>query len=179
MAYTATTHPGAALEVLRDWVPLAVVTAGSGGAYAADDRTGETVWVPGLPVPAIDPTGAGDVFLAAMVAGTLRRWPLQQRVRFANLAAALSVRDLGGALAAPGWADVCDWWTSLDQTSRFARDYAFLEELLAEADHRMFGREVPTIGFHSGTHDHSRHGPRPTRPDHPSSFGTTTHQEKP
>ena len=36
---------------IRDWVPLAVVTAGSGGAYAADDRTGETVWVPGLPRP--------------------------------------------------------------------------------------------------------------------------------
>jgi len=179
MAYTATTHPGAALEVLRDWVPLAVVTAGSGGAYAADDRTGETVWVPGLPVPAIDPTGAGDVFLAAMVAGTLRGWPLQQRVRFANLAAALSVRDLGGALAAPGWADVCDWWTSLDQHSRFARDYGFLEDLLGEADHRMFGRAVPTIGFHTGSHDHSRHGPRPERPVHASPFGTTTDQEKP
>jgi hypothetical protein len=43
----------------------------------------------------------------------------------------------------------------------------------------MFGRAVPTIGFHSGTHDHSRHGPRPARQDHPSPFGTTTHQEKP
>ena len=72
MAYTGKDHPGAALEVIRDWVPLAVVTAGSGGAYAADDRTGETVWVPGLRVPAIDPTGAGDVFLAALMAGTLR-----------------------------------------------------------------------------------------------------------
>jgi sugar/nucleoside kinase (ribokinase family) len=161
MAYTGKDHPGAALEVIRDWVPLAVVTAGSGGAYAADDQTGETVWIPGLRVPAIDPTGAGDVFLAALMAGTLRDWPLQQRIRFANLAAALSVRDVGGALAAPGWADVCDWWTDLDQGSRLVRDYAFLEEVLAGVEHRMYARAVPTIGFESGSHDHSRHGPRP------------------
>lgn len=161
MAYTGKDHPGAALEVIRDWVPLAVVTAGSGGAYAADDRTGETVWVPGLRVPAIDPTGAGDVFLAALMAGTLRDWPLLQRIRFANLAAALSVRDVGGALAAPGWADVCDWWADLDRGSRLLRDYAFLEDVLGEVEHRMFARAVPTIGFDAGTHDHSRHGPRP------------------
>ncbi len=161
MAYTGKDHPGAALEVIRDWVPLAVVTAGSGGAYAADEQTGETVWVPGLRVPAVDPTGAGDVFLAALMAGTLRDWPLLQRIRFANLAAALSVRDVGGALAAPGWADVCDWWTDLDRGSRLLRDYAFLEDVLAGVEHRMFGRAVPTIGFDSGAHDHSRHGPRP------------------
>jgi sugar/nucleoside kinase (ribokinase family) len=164
MAYTGTSHPGAALEVLRDWVPLAVVTAGSGGAYAADDLTGETVWVPGLQVPAVDPTGAGDVFLAALIAGTLRGWPLLQRIRFANLAAALSVRDLSGALASPGWADVCDWWTDLDRGSHLARDYAFLEAVLETVEHRMFARAVPTIGFTGGLHDHDsvRHGPRPT-----------------
>ena len=53
------------------------------------------------PAEALDPTGAGDVFLAGLVLGTLRGWPLQQRLRFANLVAALSVRDFGGALAAP------------------------------------------------------------------------------
>ncbi len=164
MAYTGSSHPGAALEALRDWVPLAVVTAGSGGAYAADERTGETVWVPGLPSPAVDPTGAGDVFLAALVLGTLREWPLQQRIRFANLAAALSVRDLGGAMAAPGWADICDWWSDVDPGSRLARDYGFLEELLPEQEHRVFARAVPTIGFAvTTTHDHFRHGPLPTR----------------
>jgi sugar/nucleoside kinase (ribokinase family) len=162
MAYTGRNHPGAALEVLRDWVPLAVVTAGSGGAYAADERTGETVWVPGLPSPAIDPTGAGDVFLAALVLGTLQDWPLQQRIRFANLAAALSVRDLGGALAAPGWADICDWWSDVDPGSRLSRDFGFLEELLPAHEHRVFARAVPTIGFTATPHDHSRHGPRPT-----------------
>ena len=36
MAYTRTDSPGAALDAMRDWVPLAVVTLGSGGALAAD-----------------------------------------------------------------------------------------------------------------------------------------------
>lgn len=188
MAYTGKDHPGAALEVIRDWVPLAVVTAGSGGAYAADEQTGETVWVPGLRVPAVDPTGAGDVFLAALMAGTLRGWSLLRRIRFANLAAALSVRDVGGALAAPGWADVCDWWTDLPRDGRLVRDYAFLEEVLAGVEHRMFARAVPTIGFASGTHDHSRHGPRPEHralgqplghPSPPTPPAPTTPQETP
>lgn len=177
MAYTGADSPGAALEVMRDWVPLAVVTAGSGGAFAADELTGETVWVPGLHVPAVDPTGAGDVFLAALVVGTLREWPLAQRVRFANLCAALSVRDLGGALAAPGWADVCDWWTDVPRPTRRSRDYEFLEGVLASVEHRMFGRAVATIGFDGGTHDHARHGPRPARHSDPLHPSTPTPQE--
>ena len=71
--------------------------------------TGEQEWVPALPVNAHDPTGAGDVFGAGFVLGTLRGWPLRQRLAFANLCAALSVQYVGGSLAAPGWGDVIDW----------------------------------------------------------------------
>ncbi|UPK74493.1 PfkB family carbohydrate kinase [Nocardioidaceae bacterium SCSIO 66511] len=162
MSFTGTDTPGAALEVLRDWVPLAVVTAGSGGAFAADATTGETAWVPGLSVPALDPTGAGDVFLASLMHGTLAGWSLTQRLRFANLGAALSVRDFGGALASPGWGDVCDWWTEAKEQPRLARDYGFLEDVLATVEHRVFERAVPTVGFHYSTEEHGRHGPRPT-----------------
>src|SRR5690606_37150177 len=98
MAFTGASSPGGALETIRDYVSLAVVTAGSGGAFAADETTGETAWVPGIGVTALDPTGAGDVFLAALMHGTLAEWPLTQRLRFANVCAALSVRDFGGAL---------------------------------------------------------------------------------
>jgi sugar/nucleoside kinase (ribokinase family) len=89
MAYTRTETAGAALEVLRDYVPLAVVTTGGGGAFAADAETGETAWVPAIAVDVLDPTGAGDVFLAGLIVGTMQRWPLQQRLRFANLCAGL------------------------------------------------------------------------------------------
>ncbi|MGH3425528.1 MAG: carbohydrate kinase family protein, partial [Nocardioidaceae bacterium] len=159
MAFTRTDTPGAALEVIRDWTPLAVVTAGSGGSFAADASTGETAWVPGVKVDSLDSTGAGDVFLAALMKGTLDGWALTQRLRFANLCAALSVRDFGGALASPGWADLCDWWNDAETDPRLARDYAFLGESLATVEHRLFGRAVPTLGFHRTSHDHGRHGP--------------------
>lgn len=163
MSFTGTDSPGAALEELRDWVPLAVVTAGSGGAFAADETTGETAWVPGVNVTALDPTGAGDVFLAALMRATLAGWPLIRRLRFANLCAALSVRDFGGAFASPGWGDVCDWWVAAREEPRLARDYGFLEDVLATVEHRVFNRAVPTIGFHDRSHEHGRHGPRPSQ----------------
>lgn len=100
-AYTGKDSPYAALEELSALVPLAVVTLGGDGAIAADRTTGERAEVGGLDVPALDSTGAGDVFGAALVAATLSGRPLAERLRFANLAASLSVQRIGGAAAAP------------------------------------------------------------------------------
>ncbi|MGH3367145.1 MAG: carbohydrate kinase family protein [Nocardioidaceae bacterium] len=161
MAYTDTSSPGAALERIRDWVPLAVVTCGSAGAFAADNTTGETAWAPAVSVDTLDTTGAGDVFLAGLVVGTLAEWPLQQRVRFANLCAALSVRDFGGALAAPGWGAVAQWWHQVRADNHLAKDYAFLDEVLPPGTPRPVGRAVATIGLRpvvnlgGPPHDHS------------------------
>jgi sugar/nucleoside kinase (ribokinase family) len=101
MAYTGKDSPYAALEELSALVPLAVVTLGAHGAIAVDRTTGERAEVGGLDVPALDSTGAGDVFGAALVAATLSGRPLAERLRFANLAASLSVQRIGGAAAAP------------------------------------------------------------------------------
>lgn len=147
MAYTQTTSPDAAIEELREWVPLAVVTAGSGGAFAADAATGEAAWVPCIPVEVLDPTGAGDVFLAGLMAGELAGWSLLHRLRFANLCAALSVRGFGGALASPGWIDIAQWWAAAKSAKPFAEDYAFLEEALIDKEQRPVSRAVATIGF--------------------------------
>ena len=84
MAYTRTDTPRDALYALADRVPLAVVTNGIQGAMAIDATTGEEAEVPGLRVNAIDPTGAGDVFAAGMILGTLRDWPLVDRLAFAS-----------------------------------------------------------------------------------------------
>jgi sugar/nucleoside kinase (ribokinase family) len=147
MAYTQTETAGAALEVLRDYVPLVVVTTGSGGAFAADAESGETAWVPAVAVDVLDPTGAGDVFLAGLIVGTMAAWPLQQRLRFANLCAGLSVRDFGGALAAPGWGAVAAWWTEHRTHSRFGRDYAFLDDVIPAGTPREVSRAEATIGL--------------------------------
>lgn len=147
MAYTRTDSPGAALERIREWVPLAVVTTGSGGAFAADNTTGETAWSPGVPVEMLDPTGAGDVFVAGLILGTLREWPLQQRLRFANLCAALSVRDFGGATAAPGWGEISAWWVEARTSPRMGKDYAFLDDVIPAGVQPVVSRAVATIGL--------------------------------
>ena len=109
MSYTRTDSPEQALDRLAEQVPLVVVSNGAAGALALDASTGERVAVPAYPVPAADTTGAGDVFAAGFIAATLWELPLEQRVRFAALTAALSVTRLGGADAAPRWADLAAW----------------------------------------------------------------------
>jgi sugar/nucleoside kinase (ribokinase family) len=132
MAYTRTDTAEEALELLADLVPCAVVTLGAQGAIAVDGRTGEWARVRALPVRAIDPTGAGDCFGAALVAGTLAGWPLTVRLRFAALTAGLAVQQFGGALATPGWGDVADWWTQ--QRALAAQGDALARELVADYD---------------------------------------------
>lgn len=113
MAYTRTRTPNEAVRALAELVPLAVVTDGAAGSYAIDGSTGEEAYCPAVPVTALDPTGAGDVFAAGIVMGTLAEWPLHQRLEFASLCAALAVQQFGGSLAAPGWGDIADWWRQL------------------------------------------------------------------
>ncbi|OSZ62331.1 sugar kinase [Streptomyces pharetrae CZA14] len=153
MRYTGTTCPRAAAHALTAFVPLAVVTLGAEGAYAVDRRTGETAEVPAIEVEALDPTGAGDVFVAGFVAGTLAGWRLADRLAFAGLTAALSVQEFGGSLSAPGWSEIATWWRkvrSLDGQDPAALErYAFLAGLLPEECARPWPlrRAVPTIGF--------------------------------
>ncbi|GII30374.1 carbohydrate kinase family protein [Planotetraspora mira] len=131
MSYTRTDTPEAALAKLAELVPLAVVTCGVDGVLAVDATTGESARVPGLSVDAIDPTGAGDVFGASLVAGTLAGWPLADRLRFANLSAALSVQGIGGSLAAPGWAGIARWWHDVTDPD-LRRAHAFLSDVIPD-----------------------------------------------
>lgn len=129
MAYTRTDTPAAALLRLAELVPVAVVTCGRDGALATDQTTGEYAKVPALDTHVLDATGAGDVFGASFVAATLGGWPLAARLRFAGLAAGLSVRHHGGALAAPGWYGVDQWWRTTGSTDpELRKDYGFLAD---------------------------------------------------
>ncbi|GGL68972.1 sugar kinase [Streptomyces fumigatiscleroticus] len=153
MRYTGADSPRAAAHALTAYVPLAVVTLGSEGAYAVDRRTGETAEVPAIEVQALDPTGAGDVFVAGFVTGTLADWPLADRLAFAGLTAALSVQEFGGSLSAPGWAEIAAWWRKVQsvdgQDPAALRRYAFLADLVPDGLARPWPlrRAVPTIGF--------------------------------
>lgn len=138
MAYTRTEDPRAALMALADLVPVVIVTCGGQGSIGLDGLNGEEEWVPALPVNAVDATGAGDVFSAAFIVGTLQGWPLRQRMAFGNLCAGLAVQEVGGSLAAPGWGDIADWFATVsgraDAGSRPAlalrHSYEFLENVI-------------------------------------------------
>ncbi|SCL34790.1 Sugar or nucleoside kinase, ribokinase family [Micromonospora rhizosphaerae] len=138
MSYTHADTPEAALRTIADWVPLAVVTLGSEGSMAIDSSTGEEARVPPLPTVALDPTGAGDVFGAGLVLGTVAGWPLRERLLFAGLCAGLAVQHFGGSLAAPGWGDLTDWWRATTERAtvgdpaarELATRYGFLPDLL-------------------------------------------------
>ncbi|MFI1201837.1 carbohydrate kinase family protein [Streptomyces sp. NPDC020883] len=168
MRYTRTDCPRAAARKLADLVPLAVVTLGSEGACAVDGRTGESAEVPAIAVEALDPTGAGDVFVAGFVTGTLAEWPLADRLAFAGLSAALSVQEFGGSLSAPGWAEIAAWWRRVracasEAAAGLVRQYGFLDAVLPEPGVALgakgaadlarphgpapLARAVPTIGF--------------------------------
>jgi sulfofructose kinase len=84
----------AALRRLLDYGPhTVVVTKGAQGALAATaDRVAG--W-PGYRVEVADTTGAGDTFNAAFLCATFDGLALEQRLRFANAAAALSVTSIG------------------------------------------------------------------------------------
>ncbi|WP_226913253.1 carbohydrate kinase family protein [Gephyromycinifex aptenodytis] len=152
MAYTRTETPQDALYALADLVPLAVVTNGPHGALAYDSTTGEEANVPALRVEAIDPTGAGDVFGAAVTLGTLAGWSLHNRLAFAALCSSLAVQQVGGSLAAPGWGDIVDWWQATKSItgggayqSSLRRRYEFLDDLLPEKSCGVVHRARATI----------------------------------
>ncbi|MBK6887435.1 MAG: carbohydrate kinase family protein [Tetrasphaera sp.] len=152
MAYTRTETPQEALYALADRVPLVVVTNGPHGALAIDAGSGEEVSVPALRVDALDPTGAGDVFGAALLLGTLASWGLADRVNFASLCASLAIQQFGGSLAAPGWGDLADWWQARKRDwagsayhRALRRRFAFLDALMPQVPPGACRRATATI----------------------------------
>jgi sugar/nucleoside kinase (ribokinase family) len=146
MSYTRTSSPEAALAAMAERAPVCVVKAGSNGALGIDSRTGERASAPALPVAVLDPTGAGDVFDAGFIFGTLAGWPLAQRLKFANLCAGLSVRHHSGSLGAPCWGEIADWGESQDVPAETLAEYAFVLPYIPDAAADTVGvRALPTV----------------------------------
>jgi ribokinase len=80
-------------------VKTAIVTLGELGAVCVTESM-ERYYLPQI-VHAIDSTGAGDTFSGAFMAALSRGRPLEEAIRFANAAAALSVTRLGAVEAIP------------------------------------------------------------------------------
>ncbi|MEO7117799.1 MAG: PfkB family carbohydrate kinase [Candidatus Limnocylindrales bacterium] len=124
MAYTRTESVEASAERLKDKVRVAVVKCGRDGSIAWRAGDPAPIREPAIDIDCIDTTGAGDVFDAAFIFGSLAGWALPEILRFGNLCAGLSVRRHGGSLSAPTWGDVAE---RLAAESTAPERYAFLQ----------------------------------------------------
>jgi sugar/nucleoside kinase (ribokinase family) len=92
-------------EIFRRYSPVtSTVTLGARGAIGYDGR--RTFHSPALPVTAVDTTGAGDVFHAGFLFALLDGLPFPEILDFANAAAGLSCRRMGGRGGIPSLTEI-------------------------------------------------------------------------
>jgi sugar/nucleoside kinase (ribokinase family) len=92
-------------EIFRRYAPVtATVTLGPRGAIGCDGRS--VFPSPSLPVSAVDTTGAGDVFHAGFLFALLDGLPFPEVLGFANAAAGLSCRRMGGRAGIPSLPEI-------------------------------------------------------------------------
>lgn len=96
--------------------PTVVVTCGGDGAVLADSHS--KVSVPGIKVPVLDTTGAGDTFNAALAVALAEGKPPEEAVLFANCAGALACTEVGCIAAIPYRRDVEKMMKSMSCTTQ-------------------------------------------------------------
>jgi ribokinase/sulfofructose kinase len=92
-------YEDAAHELQAAGPRLVVMTFGAKGSLACDGAG--ITHCPAFDVPVVDTTGAGDCFAAAFLTAYLRESPLDQALRYASAAAALSIQQYGPRAALP------------------------------------------------------------------------------
>jgi sugar/nucleoside kinase (ribokinase family) len=103
----------ALIELQKQTPGFLCATLGHEGAMALVD--GQILYTKGFRVKAVDTTGAGDVFHAGFILGLLQNWEVEEILRFANAAAALKCRDLGGRKGIPALEEVGQFLTDPDR----------------------------------------------------------------
>jgi len=96
---TGSTGEDAATKLRARGVATVILTLGARGALIAD--ASGTRLVPGFKVKAVDTTAAGDIFNGSLAVALAEGKSLEEAVRFANAAAAISVTRLGAQPSAP------------------------------------------------------------------------------
>ena len=68
--------------------------------------------MPGIQTEVVDTTGAGDIFRAGFAYALAQNYDLEKSITFANIAAGLSTRKLGGASSIPDLTEVNSYMAS-------------------------------------------------------------------
>jgi ribokinase len=89
----------AALDLIKKGVGTVIVTLGEKGAIALTSE--ETLYVPAFSVDAIDTTAAGDTFCGCFAVAFVEGKSLQESLKFANAASAISVTRIGAQQSIP------------------------------------------------------------------------------
>jgi len=92
------------LELTQMGPRIAVITLGEEGVIGLEGET--LVRQPALPIEIYDTNGASEVFRGAFIYGQLQGWALDRCLPFANAAAALNCRHLGGTGGIPTLTEV-------------------------------------------------------------------------
>ncbi len=88
-----------AKDILERGVESVVITLGKKGAVLATRE--ETAYIEGIDVNAVDNTGAGDAFCAAVAVAICHGMDLKQTVLYSNFAGALATTKIGAQQALP------------------------------------------------------------------------------
>ena len=90
----------AAADLLDNGPENVIITLGSNGSYLAT-RDGVGEFIPAFKVNPVDTTAAGDVYCGALAVALMEGRTLNDAVRFASAASAISVTRLGAQPSAP------------------------------------------------------------------------------
>ncbi|MBK4346300.1 carbohydrate kinase family protein [Lacisediminihabitans changchengi] len=128
LSYTRTSTVEHAISRLGEFVAMTVITRGPSGALAFDAGSGVLSESPGIRVRAVDPTGAGDEFVAALMRTASSDMAVADRLLFANLCASYTASGLGGAVSNPTLHGLESWL--LGHRSEIAADTSAVSDLI-------------------------------------------------
>ena len=93
LTFTNTKNINDAIDKLKGICPLTVLKCGEDGCVFINDKN--IIKIPGFKVRCVDPTGAGDAFVAALIYGLARNKSLQDIGQIANWFASQTVTGNG------------------------------------------------------------------------------------
>ncbi len=99
--------------------PLVLVTRGPRGGSVL--HPGGSFDYAAFAVRSVDTTGAGDAFVAGLLCGLLRNWPLEETARFASACGALATLKRGAIPALPTYAAVREFLASRRNTTHHSK----------------------------------------------------------